>query len=75
MTRDLVLMTSLEEYYMVPLGFPGDSDGKESACNAGDPGLDPWISNSYPLQCSCLEDPTDREAWQATIYGAAQSWS
>ena len=24
-------------------GFPGSSDGKESACNAGDPGLDPWV--------------------------------
>ena len=36
-------------------GFPGGSDGKESACNAGDPGLDPWSGrslregNRYPL--------------------------
>ena len=51
------------------LGFPGGSDGKESACNAGDldsiPGLgrSPGEGNGNPLQDSCLEDPTDREAW------------
>ena len=66
MTRDLVLMASLEEYYMVPLGFPGDSDGKESACNAGDPGSIPGLGrypgegNGNPLQYSCLENPMDR---------------
>ena len=45
-------------------GFPGSSDGKESACNAGDSGLIPWSGRSprspgegnvYPLQYSCLE--------------------
>ena len=52
-------------------GFPGDSDGKESACNAGDPGLVPGLGrapgegNSNPLQYSCLENPMDRGAWQA----------
>ena len=40
------------------LGFPGSSAGKESACNAGDPGSIPgWGRSSgegigYPLQCS-----------------------
>ena len=40
------------------MGFPGGSDGKESACNAGDPGLIPGSGRSpgegigYPLQCS-----------------------
>ena len=44
-------------------GFPGGSDGKESACNAGDlgsiPGLgkSPGGGNGNPLQCSCLENP------------------
>ena len=44
-------------------GFPGDSDGKESACNAGDlgsiPGLggSPGGGNDNPLQYSCLENP------------------
>ena len=43
------------------LGFPGDSDGKESACSAGDPGLIPGLrrssreGNGYPLQYPCLE--------------------
>ena len=44
-------------------GFPGNSAGKESACNAGDPGLIPGSGRSpggrhgNPLQCSCLENP------------------
>ena len=47
-------------------GFPGGSDGKESACNVGDlgsiPGLgrSPGEGNSYPLQYSCLENSMDR---------------
>ena len=47
-------------------GFPGGSDGKESACNAGDlgsiPGLGRWPAegNAYPLQYSCLGNPMDR---------------
>jgi len=45
---------------------PGGSDGKESACNAGDPGLIPGLGRSpgegkgYPLQYSCLENSMDR---------------
>ena len=51
--------------------FPGGSDGKESSCNAGDPGLTPGMGrspgegNSNPLQYSCLEKPMDRGAWRA----------
>ena len=51
------------------LGFPGGSDGKESACNAGDlgsvPGKMPWRAggNVNPPQCSCLENPRDGGAW------------
>ena len=43
------------------MDFSGDSDSKESACNAGDPGLilglgrSPGEGNGNPLQCSCLE--------------------
>ena len=50
-------------------GFPGGSDGKASACNAGDlgsiPGLgrSPGEGNGNPLQYSCLENPMDRGAW------------
>ena len=36
-----------------------------------------WIGegNGNPLQCSCLENPRDRGAWWAAIYGVAQSWT
>ena len=53
-------------------GVPGGSDGKESACNAGDLGLIPGLGrspgegNGNPLQYSCLGNSMDREAWWAT---------
>ena len=56
--------------------FPGGSDGEESACNAGDPGLvpgsgrSPGEGNGYPLQYSCLENPMDRGAWWAIVRGS-----
>ena len=58
--------------------FPGDSDDKESACNAGDPSSIPGSrrseeGDSNPLQYSCLENSMDRGAWWATIYGVAKS--
>ena len=31
--------------------------------------------NGNPLQCSCLENPRDGEAWWAAVYGVAQSWT
>ena len=31
--------------------------------------------NGNPLQCSCLENPRDRGAWWAALYGVAQSWT
>ena len=46
--------------------FPGGSDGKASAYNAGDPGSIPGLErspgegNGNPLQYSCLENPMDR---------------
>ena len=54
---------------------PGGSDGKESACNVGDPGLilglgrSPGGGHGNPHQYSCLENSTDREAWWATVCG------
>ena len=60
------------------LDFPGGSDGKESACNSGDlgpiPGLgrSPGEGNGNPYQYSCLENPMDREAWQATVHEVAE---
>ena len=61
------------------MGFPGGSDGKEAACNAGDldsiPGLrrSPGEGNGNPLQYSCLENPMVRGAWWATVHGVAKS--
>ena len=60
-------------------GFPGGSDGKESACNAGDLDLIPRLGrspgegNGTPLQYSCLGNATDRGAWWATVHGVAKS--
>ena len=60
------------------LGFPGGSDGKASASNAGDPGLilgsgrSPGEGKGNPLQYSCLEDPMDRGVWQATVHGVTR---
>ena len=58
---------------------PGGSDGKESACNAGDlhsisgSGRSPGEGNGNPLQYSRLENPMDLGAWWATINGVAKS--
>ena len=60
-------------------GFPGGSDGKESACDAGDSaslpvwGRSPGERNGKPLQYCCLENPTDRGTWWATVQGVAKS--
>ena len=55
------------------MGFPGGSDGKESACNAGDldlipglrrsPGSHSLVLEGCALQDSCLENSMDRGAW------------
>ena len=63
------------------MGFPGGSNTKEYACNAGDLGLIPRLGrslgegNGYPLQHSCLENSMDRGAWQATVHGLTKSWT
>ena len=59
-------------------GYPGGLD-EESACSAGDLGSIPRLERSpgggqdNPLQYSCLENPTDRGAWRATVRGVAKS--
>ena len=62
------------------MGFPGGSDDKEPACNAGDlgsiPGLgrSPGEGNGYPLQYYWLGNSVDRGAWWAIVYGVTKSW-
>ena len=62
------------------VGFPGRSDGKESAYNAGDIGLihgsgrSSGEGNTYLLQYSCLENSVNRGAWRATVHGITKSW-
>ena len=59
--------------------FPGSQAGKESACNAGDPssilglGISPGGRHGNPLQYSCLKNPMDRGASQATVDRVAES--
>ena len=59
--------------------LPRGSDGKESACNAGDLGLisgprrSPGEGNRNPLQYSCLGNPMDRGAWWATVHRVEES--
>ena len=61
------------------MGFLHSSVGKESACNAGDPGSipgsgrSPGEGNGNPLQYACLENPMDREAcWTIIVHGIAR---
>ena len=63
-------------------GFPADSVGKESACNAGgtgDAGLILGLGrfagggHGNPLQYSCLENPMDRGTWQAIVHRVTES--
>ena len=61
------------------LNFPGGSEDKASACNAGDPGSIPGLrrspgeGNGNPLQYSCLENPMDWGAWWATVHRVTKS--
>ena len=70
-----VFEVPFDEYW----GFPGGSEVKASACNAGDlgsiPGLgrSPGEGNGNPLQYSCLENPMDGGAWWAIVHGVAKS--
>ena len=65
-------------YMHTYMSFPGGVSGKESACKAGDLGdvdlipgwgRSPGGGHGNPLQYSCLEDSTQKGAWQATVHG------
>ena len=61
------------------LGFPGGSESEASGCNAEDlgsipgSGRSPGEGNGNPLQYSCLENPMDSRAWQATVPGVTKN--
>ena len=69
----------IEGHYRLFQGFPGISDGKESACNARDPGSIPGSGrfpgggNGNPLQYSCLGNPMEGGSWWATVHGVTKS--
>ena len=61
-------------------GSPGGLDGKESACNAGRPGFDPWVGKipwrreRLPTPVSLPGEPSmDRGAWQAAVCRVTRS--
>ena len=60
------------------MGFPSGSEVKNMHADAGDTGLTrglgryPGEGNGNPLQYSCLENPTDRGAWWATVHGVTE---
>ena len=83
---DALLSTMLEKKIewlysrkALKIEFPGGSDGKESACNAADPGSMLGSKRSLGeghgnlLQYSCLEGSMDRGAWRATVHGFTKS--
>ena len=65
--------------FIYGLGFPDGSDGKDSACNVGDPGSipgsgrSPGEGNGNSLQYSCLENPIVGGAWRATVRSVTKS--
>ena len=75
-SRVLLLVAT---YYS--LCFPGDSAVKNLPANAGDTGSipgsgrSPGEGNGCPLQYSCLGNPMDRGACQATVHAISMSWT
>ena len=63
------------------MGFSGFSLVKNLPADARDTGsipglgISPGEGHGNPLQYSCLENPVDRGAWQATVHGVAKSWT
>ena len=68
-----------ERYSALKKGFPGGSDDRV-CLQWGRHEFDPWVGkiswkrNGNPLQYSCLENPMDRRAWQATVHRVTKSW-
>ena len=66
-------------YIQIYMGFPGGTVVKNSPANSGDAGLIPESGrftgggNGNLMQYSCLEIPSDRGAWRATVHGVTKS--
>ena len=77
--RLLISGFQVSKTHFIPLLPLVDQMVKESACNAGDPGLilglerSPGEGDGYPLQYSCPENSMDRGAWWPTVLGVAKS--
>ena len=74
-----LISDSLNQIRGASVDVPGGSDGKQTACTAGDTGSVPGLGrslgkgNDISLQYSCLENLMDRGAWRATIHGVTKS--
>ena len=72
----IIIPTGIISFYcyclQILMGFVDGSDGRESACKAGNlgsvPGLGRFQRNSNPLQYTCLENSMDRRAWWVTVH-------
>ena len=79
--KNIILPNSKILDFNVGNGFPGSSNGEESVCDAGDlalipgSGRFPGEGNVIPLQYSCLKNPMNRGAWQATVHGVTKIWT
>ena len=71
----------MEWIYVDGASLVAQINGKESLCNAGDPGSIPgWGTssgeeNGYPFQYSCLDNPMDRGAWKTIVHSVPKSWT
>ena len=76
--KQLIVLTD-KDLLLVNKGFPGGSDGKESACNVEDPcsipgsGRSPGEGIGNPFQYACLENSVDGRARKATVYRVSKS--
>ena len=87
--RHVVVIMGRRKWQPIPVLLPGKSHGWKSLVGYSAWGRDAWDmtewlhfhfslscigkGNGNPLQCSCLENPRDRGAWWAAVYGVAQS--
>ena len=91
LSYNIVLVWGVQHSSLIYLYLPGKSHGRRSLVGCSPWGREEsdtaeWLhfhfslscigeGNGNPLQCSCLENPRDRGAWWAAVYGVAQSWT